>query len=121
VLVANLCCGQIIGACLPDAYLKILRRVNFMKLCNDFIVPRGGIEPPTLRFSASEWRHYSFYALGKVRTLRFVELCREYGYGSARGQVKEHMTPLAEWEAVDRAEMAALLDIAARDALLERR
>jgi hypothetical protein len=60
---------------------------------------------------ASEWRHYSFNALGKVQTLRFVELCREYGYGT--GPVKEQMIPLAEWDADDRAEMAALLDIAA--------
>jgi hypothetical protein len=62
---------------------------------------------------ASEWRHYSFHLLGKVQTLRFVELCRAYGYGTARGQVKEQITPLADWGVADRAEMARLLDIAA--------
>jgi len=55
--------------------------------------------------------------------LRFVELCREYGYGggeddSAKNdafgrRLRKQMMPLAEWDAADRAEMAALLDIAA--------
>ena len=62
---------------------------------------------------ASEWRHYSFNTLGKVQTLRFVELCRCYGYGTADGRVKDHIVPLTEWAAVDRAEMNALLDSAA--------
>jgi hypothetical protein len=73
---------------------------------------------------ASEWRNYNFSKLGKVQTLRFVELCREYGYedgaaGLSRGdrtrQVKEQMVPLAAWDAKDRKEMAGLLDIAANE------
>jgi hypothetical protein len=72
---------------------------------------------------ASGWRHYLFSNLGKVQTLRFVELCREYGYvdddpelsyGENRRQLKNLIIPLAEWEADDRAEMSALLDIAAK-------
>jgi hypothetical protein len=70
---------------------------------------------------ASEWRHYSFHNLGKVQTLRFVELCRAYGYDDSGGRtkdrmggrLKDQMTPLAEWESTDRAEMVRLLDIAA--------
>jgi hypothetical protein len=70
---------------------------------------------------ASEWRHYSFNALGKVQTLRFVELCSEYGYSSGEDnsgdafgrRLREQMMPLAEWDAADRAEMAALLDVTA--------
>jgi hypothetical protein len=68
---------------------------------------------------ASQWRHYSFHNLGKVQTLRFVELCSEYGYGNSGkkdlmgGRIKDQMMPLAEWDAADRAEMAALLDVAA--------
>jgi hypothetical protein len=61
----------------------------------------------------SEWRHYSFFNLGKVQTLRFVELCKRYGYAAGHGQVKEQMTPLAQWRPEDRAEMAELLEIAA--------
>jgi hypothetical protein len=86
-------------------------------------VPDGLRSYWTWSQKASEWRHYSFSNLGKVQTLRFVELCREYGYSggeddSAKNdafgrQLRDQMTPLAEWDAADRAEMAALLDVAA--------
>ena len=86
-------------------------------------VPDGLRKYWTWSQKASEWRHYSFYNLGKVQTLRFVELCREYGYSGCEDHsgrrdfmgvgVKDQMMPLAEWDSADRAEMAALLDVAA--------
>jgi hypothetical protein len=63
------------------------------------------------RQKASEWRHYSFRNPGKVRTLRFVELCRKYGYGNRR--VRDQATPPVGCKAADRAEIAVLSDIAA--------
>jgi hypothetical protein len=66
---------------------------------------------------ASEWRHYSFSSLGKVQTLRFVQLCSEYGYEVGGGQVRDQMTPLAEWKAADRVEIGRLLDVAAHEAV----
>jgi hypothetical protein len=62
---------------------------------------------------ASEWRHYSFSSLGKVQTLRFVELCKRYGYEAG----PEQMTPLAQWRTDDRVEMTELLDAAATQRL----
>ena len=62
------------------------------------------------------WRSYSFWEnLGKVETLRFLELCARYGWkGDLAGPtLKERMVPLAEWSPDDRAEMTALLDKAA--------
>jgi hypothetical protein len=86
-------------------------------------VPDGLRKYWTWGQKAPEWRHYSFSNLGKVQTLRFVELCREYGYGGGEDhsgrkdfmgvRVKDQMMPLAEWDPADRTEMAALLDVAA--------
>jgi hypothetical protein len=56
------------------------------------------------------WRSYSFWKnLGKVETLRFLELCTLYGWEEGQA-LKERMVPLAEWSPDDRAEMTALLD-----------
>jgi hypothetical protein len=76
-------------------------------------VPHGLCDYWTWIQKASEWRHYRFGNLGKVQTLRFVELCRDYGYDPGGGRVKDQMIPLMEWEANARSEMNALLDTAA--------
>jgi hypothetical protein len=64
------------------------------------------------RQSASNWRSYNFHNLSKVQTLRFVELCTEYGYEEGR-KVGDHMTPLSQWQADDQAEMRGLIEIVA--------
>jgi hypothetical protein len=59
---------------------------------------------------------YSFWNLGKVETLRFVEVCDRYG-ADQRGsgvRLRDRMVPLAEWQPNDRAEMQAMLEKAAR-------
>lgn len=59
---------------------------------------------------------YSFWNLGKVETLRFVELCNSYGadeHGSGL-KLRDRMIPLAEWQSDDKAEMQAMLEKAAR-------
>jgi hypothetical protein len=61
---------------------------------------------------ASTWRSYDFWTLKAVQKMRFVELCRNYGWRegtSPRGT----MLPLSEWEEQDRDELTALLDEAA--------
>jgi hypothetical protein len=71
---------------------------------------------------AAKWRNFSFNNLGKVQTLRFVELCREYGYveddpelscGDNVRRLKASMVPLADWEPDDRVEIGRMLDVAA--------
>ena len=63
---------------------------------------------------ALEWRSYDIYQLSKVQTLRFVELCKRYGYAAGLGPIKEQMTPLAQWPTDDGVEMMTeLLDVAA--------
>jgi hypothetical protein len=64
---------------------------------------------------ATEWRHYDFFNLGKVQTLRFLELCKRYGYEAGLGLIKEQMTPLAQWRTPDRVEMTELLKVAAKE------
>jgi hypothetical protein len=62
------------------------------------------------------WRYFSFWKhLGKVETLRFLELCARYGWDENPGgkSLKERMVPLAEWNTEHRAEMSGLLDKAA--------
>jgi hypothetical protein len=59
---------------------------------------------------------YRFDNLGKVETLRFVELC---AYCSANGSLRgwsliDRILSLEEWEPDDRAEMEAMLDKAAK-------
>lgn len=59
---------------------------------------------------------YFFENLGKVETLRFIELCDQYG-AEPRGsgvRLRDRMVPLAEWQPNDRAEMEAMLGKAAR-------
>jgi hypothetical protein len=59
---------------------------------------------------------YRFDNLGKVETLRFVELCNYYsGDESLRGmRLIDRMLPLDEWQADDKAEMEGMLEKAAR-------
>jgi hypothetical protein len=59
---------------------------------------------------------YSFDHLGKVETLRFVELCKCYSEDeSLRGmRLKDRMLPLDEWDPEDKAEMEVMLERAAR-------
>jgi hypothetical protein len=58
---------------------------------------------------------YRFDNLGKVETLRFVELCTFYNVDeSLRGwSLINRMLPLDEWQRDDRAEVEALLEKAA--------
>jgi hypothetical protein len=63
---------------------------------------------------ASKWRPHDFGKLGKVQTLRFVELCEKYGFtDGTETPVKAQMLPLHGWPSGDRAELQHLLDIAA--------
>jgi hypothetical protein len=59
---------------------------------------------------------YRFDNLGKVETLRFVELCTSYDVDeSLRGwSLIERMLPLDEWHPDDRAEIEAMLEKAER-------
>jgi hypothetical protein len=65
---------------------------------------------------AAGGRGYRFHKLGKVETLRFVELCKSYSSDeSLRGmRLIDRMLPLDEWEPDDGAEMEAMLEKAAR-------
>ena len=69
------------------------------------------------RQHASEWRRYYFNELKKVQILRFVELCRQYGY--REGNTRE-MAPIDEWAPDDREELAELLEIAAAEPKCQR-
>ena len=63
---------------------------------------------------ASKWRSLDFFKLSKVQTLRFVELCEEYGFTDETDiPVKAQMLPLHAWPARDRAELQEMLDVAA--------
>jgi hypothetical protein len=63
---------------------------------------------------ASSWRSHDFRKWGKVQTLRFVELCEQYGFNrGADTPVKAQMLPLHEWAAGDRAELQHMLNIVA--------
>lgn len=59
---------------------------------------------------------YFFENLGKVETLRFIELCDRYGaeQRSSGVRLRDRMVPLAEWQPDDMAEMQAMLEKAAR-------
>jgi hypothetical protein len=61
-------------------------------------------------------RCYKFDTLGKVETLRFVELCTCYSVNeSLRGwSLIDRILPLDEWQPDDRTEMEAMLEKAAR-------
>ena len=56
---------------------------------------------------AAGWRSYRFYNLTKVQTLRFVQLCEQYG--SKEGT--KRIVPLAQWQADDRADLQEMLEI----------
>jgi hypothetical protein len=71
------------------------------------------IDDVTVAVLASSWRSHDFRKLGKVQTLRFVELCEQYGFKrGADTPVKAQMLPLHEWPASDRTELQEMLDIA---------
>jgi hypothetical protein len=61
-------------------------------------------------------RCYRFDNLGKVETLRFVELCKFYSGDESLRVMRliDRMLPLDEWEPADGAEMEAMLEKAAR-------
>jgi hypothetical protein len=61
---------------------------------------------------ASKWRSYNFCKLSKVQTLRFVELCEQYGFANET-DLKAQMLPLHAWPDCDRSELQDMLDIAA--------
>ena len=64
--------------------------------------------------SASNWRSLNFHKLGKVQTLRFVELCEQYGFRAEPDTpVKAQIRPLHGWTPNHRAELERLLDVAA--------
>lgn len=68
------------------------------------------------QYSRAAPNGYAFWNLGKVETLRFVELCNSYGadeHGSGL-RLRDRMVPLAEWQSDDKAEMQAMLEKAAR-------
>jgi hypothetical protein len=66
------------------------------------------------RATASSWRIHDFRKWGKVQTLRFVELCEQYGFKrGADTPVKAQMLPLHAWPARDGAELQEMLDVAA--------
>ena len=73
-------------------------------------VPRSLAHYWQWRQHASEWRDYSFDKLKKVQSIRFVELCEQYGF--REGSTGE-MAPIDEWETDDREELTELLEIAA--------
>ena len=63
---------------------------------------------------ASKWRSLDFHKLSKVRTVRFVELCKEYGFTDETDiPVKAQMLPSHAWRASDRTELQEMLDIVA--------
>jgi hypothetical protein len=76
-------------------------------------VPRDLAFYWTWRQRADGWRSYRFRDLTKVQTLRFVQLCEQYGYeAGVRGlELKARMIPLVEWQADDRAELQEMLGI----------
>jgi hypothetical protein len=79
-------------------------------------VPRGLERYWERSQPATGGRGYSFRNLGKVETLRFVELCNRNGadeHGSGL-RLRDRMVPLAEWQSDDKAEMQAMLEKAAR-------
>jgi hypothetical protein len=59
---------------------------------------------------------YRFRNLGKVETLRFVELCKYYSEDESRRGMRlvDRMLPLDEWQPDDKEEMEAMLEKAAR-------
>jgi hypothetical protein len=71
------------------------------------------------RQPATGWRSYNFYNLSKVQTLRFVELCTQYGYEEGRN-ANSHMTPLSQWQADDQAEMREMIEIVAAGYLAQK-
>jgi len=61
----------------------------------------------------SPWRPFDFSKMSKVQTLRFVELCEQYGFKEGIGDLnRAQMVPLAAWQAGDQAELQDLLKIA---------
>ena len=58
------------------------------------------------------YRFYDFRRLKAVQKVRFVELCRKYGWSDGQN-VRRTLPRLYEWSPDDRAEMNGLLDAAA--------
>ena len=97
----------------------LLAKVPTLRPGEKFAGPR--IEVPRALNRYWEWAKptgcgYRFDNLGKVETLRFVELCTFYDVDeSLRGwSLIDRILPLDEWEPDDRAEMEAMLEKAER-------
>jgi hypothetical protein len=87
-----------------------------------------------MHFTLAKWheggRHHwpsfdFFHRLKAVQKVRFVELCRKYGWNGEYPRDRSHrfasgrwglpeLLPLSQWEPRDEAELRALLDVAAR-------
>lgn len=77
-------------------------------------VPRDLAFYWTWQQRADGWRSYRFSNLTKVQTLRFVQLCEQYGYEEGQWglELKARMIPLAQWQIDDRAELQEMLEFA---------
>jgi hypothetical protein len=77
-------------------------------------VPSALVEYWQRQQPLSPWRSFDFYKLSKVQTLRFVELCEQYGFEEGDDRpAREQIASLAEWQAGDRSELQEMLEIAA--------
>ena len=66
----------------------------------------------TEQMGKRSYQFYDFRHLKAVQKVKFVELCRKYGW-SDRGNARRALQRLSEWSPADRAEMTGLLDAAA--------
>ena len=98
----------------------LLRGLPLVHDISDFSGPKIEV-PKNLEYywrwiqPADGWRSYSFSNLGKVETVRFVELCVPYGWDENLSSIElnQRMIPLSDWRAGDKAKFTALLDKAA--------
>jgi hypothetical protein len=109
--------GPVISVNELDELKKLLANLPLLGLDDRFGGPRIEV-PRDLEFywkwrqRTAGWDFYSFDRLGKVQTVRFVELCARYKNPVGIGR-QNRIIPLEEWETDDKAEMQALLDKAA--------
>lgn len=79
----------------------------------DLDIPRSLQSYWTWSQKAAGWRSYGFHKLKAVQKVRFVEMCRHYGWREG-ANIKETMWPLSDWAEKDQLEMSALLSAAGR-------
>jgi hypothetical protein len=81
-------------------------------------IPRGLQSHFTWREqNAKNFRQYTFFQLKAVQKVRFVELCRQYGWTDEDEGFPRHtrnLAALCRWAPEDQAEMHAFLDEAAK-------